>query len=99
MAEKSDNAKLVLNDFARIQYAFQLLKDRGTDNSASNRPPSSGSNLNPSNIQNEFLEFDTRNLTEDQIKRFAKLKHLVSHRDNEISTYYYIPELTFRYSG
>lgn len=73
----SPDCKLVLADFRKIQYAFELMK-------SSIKNPTTIHETNPRET-NEILDIDSRNLTEEQIKRFAKLKHLVTHRDNEIN--------------
>jgi hypothetical protein len=77
VADKSHDAALILNQFRQIQYAFQLLKGYTTSTVATEENHSTHGDL----------EFDARGLNSDQIKKFGKLQHLVTHRDNEISSY------------
>jgi hypothetical protein len=79
IADKSPSSKLIFNNFDKIQYAFQLLKEKSSES------PSFATNSPHKTQQSELLDFDARNLTEEQIKIFSKLKQLVTHRDNEIS--------------
>lgn len=80
ISDPSPDASIVLSEFNKIQHAFQILKmyakgsgDLGVNVTSAHEP------------SKDSLDFDARGLTSEQITHFAKLKHLVTHRDNEIS--------------
>lgn len=82
MADTSPNAELVVDDFAKIQKAFQIFK------SMSAGQPEPLAQLGDARQSNESkqIEIETAGLSSMQMEQFQKLKGLVSHRDNEIST-------------
>ena len=78
LSDNSNEGSLIMNDFAKIQYAFELLK--GYTKGTTTGPPQKREDTSSKNIT-----IDSEGLTPTQLNQFQKLKKLVSHRDNEIN--------------